>query len=381
MQDGNRPLTARSVLASALLGEDPPELPVAHLVHLAGLFGINENRARVALSRMVVDRRGDHRRVRSVPAGRPPARPSGPPGREPAGGDRGRGTGAWRMAVVTGHRAGRPRSGPARRKRLALARLAELREGVWLRPDNIDLVPDPADDPDLAMFTAVPDGDPVALAAGLWDLDGWARAAGRLLERLGAAAADRPRRPGPRLRAVGRRCSATCRPTRSSRPSSCPAGWPGPGVAPGLRPVGPAATGEVLATWGRGGAPAAGLTSARPVGRPAVVGSTPLESAGPAPGRPNRPQRRSDEPSKPTARRPGHGPFAGRVAVDHRGGPGPGPEPRPGVGPAGRRHRHLRPLPRPGQCRLPAGHPRRPGRDGATGRGSRGAAVCRRWPT
>ena len=51
-QDGNRPLTARSVLASALLGEDPPELPVAHLVHLAGLFGINENRARVALSRM-----------------------------------------------------------------------------------------------------------------------------------------------------------------------------------------------------------------------------------------------------------------------------------------------------------------------------------------
>ena len=46
-------LTARSVLASALLGEDPPELPVAHLVHLAGLFGINPNRARVALSRMV----------------------------------------------------------------------------------------------------------------------------------------------------------------------------------------------------------------------------------------------------------------------------------------------------------------------------------------
>jgi len=50
---GDPPMTARSVLASALLGEDPPELPVAHLVHLAGLFGINPNRARVALSRMV----------------------------------------------------------------------------------------------------------------------------------------------------------------------------------------------------------------------------------------------------------------------------------------------------------------------------------------
>ena len=42
------PLTARSVLASALLGMDPPELPVAQLVRLTGLFGINENRARVA---------------------------------------------------------------------------------------------------------------------------------------------------------------------------------------------------------------------------------------------------------------------------------------------------------------------------------------------
>ena len=50
---GLRPFTARSVLASALLGMDPPELPVAQLVRLTGMFGINENRARVALSRMV----------------------------------------------------------------------------------------------------------------------------------------------------------------------------------------------------------------------------------------------------------------------------------------------------------------------------------------
>ena len=40
-------------MASALLGMDPPELPVAQLVRLTGLFGISENRARVALSRMV----------------------------------------------------------------------------------------------------------------------------------------------------------------------------------------------------------------------------------------------------------------------------------------------------------------------------------------
>jgi phenylacetic acid degradation operon negative regulatory protein len=52
-QLSNRPFTARSVLASALLGMEPPELPVAQLVRLSGLFGISANRARVALSRMV----------------------------------------------------------------------------------------------------------------------------------------------------------------------------------------------------------------------------------------------------------------------------------------------------------------------------------------
>ena len=36
-----------------MLGMDPPELGVAQLVRLAGLFEISENRARVALSRMV----------------------------------------------------------------------------------------------------------------------------------------------------------------------------------------------------------------------------------------------------------------------------------------------------------------------------------------
>ena len=40
-------------MASALLGTEPAELPVAQLVRLTGLFGISENRARVALSRMV----------------------------------------------------------------------------------------------------------------------------------------------------------------------------------------------------------------------------------------------------------------------------------------------------------------------------------------
>ena len=96
MQDSKSPLTARSVLASALLGEDPPELPVAHLVHLAGLFGINENRARVALSRMVAageattDGAGRYRLTGHL------LDRQGPPDRSRRGGPgRGAGRGAW----------------------------------------------------------------------------------------------------------------------------------------------------------------------------------------------------------------------------------------------------------------------------------------------
>jgi len=177
-------LTARSVLASALLGEDPPELAVSHLVHLAGLFGINENRARVALSRMATagevttDGAGRYRLAghllerqgRQAASRRGDTRPWG---------------GRWRMVVVTG--SGRsPEERSARRKRMALARLAEQREGVWLRPDNIELVPDPAGDPDAALFSATPAGDAVELASSLWDLTGWAGGAARLHRRMEA---------------------------------------------------------------------------------------------------------------------------------------------------------------------------------------------------
>jgi phenylacetic acid degradation operon negative regulatory protein len=189
MQEGNteggaKPLTARSVLASALLGEDPPELPVAHLVHLAGLFGISGNRARVALSRMVAagevvtNGNGRYRLTGHLldRLGRQTASRSG---------EMRPWSGRWHMAVVTGSgRAAEERQ--TRRRDLALARLAEYREGVWLRPDNIDLVPNPGDDPHLTLFAAAPVGDPVALAAGLWDLAGWDQRARGLLGQLEA---------------------------------------------------------------------------------------------------------------------------------------------------------------------------------------------------
>src|SRR5258708_38494683 len=49
----DRPLSARSVMASLLLGRRPPEAAVADLVRWCGLFGIAEGTARVALHRMV----------------------------------------------------------------------------------------------------------------------------------------------------------------------------------------------------------------------------------------------------------------------------------------------------------------------------------------
>src|SRR5260370_29331060 len=50
---GDRPLSARSVLASALLGADQPHLTVGELVAMASLFGISEGAARTCLWRMV----------------------------------------------------------------------------------------------------------------------------------------------------------------------------------------------------------------------------------------------------------------------------------------------------------------------------------------
>jgi phenylacetic acid degradation operon negative regulatory protein len=72
---------------------------------------------------------------------------------------------------------------PARRAALRRARLAEWREGVWLRPDNVDV----DESPHCEWLHAQPDGDPVALAARLFAPARWSGEAVRLVDALETA--------------------------------------------------------------------------------------------------------------------------------------------------------------------------------------------------
>jgi phenylacetic acid degradation operon negative regulatory protein len=135
---GDRPLSARSVLASAMLGADQPQLSVGELVVMASLFGISDGAARTCLWRMVsngeltsddgtyalaghlLERRervDEASRIQNVATQH--------------------WDGTWELAIVSAER----RSATDRlelRKAATALHLAELREGVWLRPDNLD---------------------------------------------------------------------------------------------------------------------------------------------------------------------------------------------------------------------------------------------------
>ncbi|HEY1282659.1 MAG TPA: PaaX family transcriptional regulator C-terminal domain-containing protein [Acidimicrobiales bacterium] len=183
--DEDRPLTARSVLASALLGTEPPELPVGRLVAIAGLFGLSANRTRVALSRMAAAGEVDavdgryrltghllDRQARQI---------------QSRAAERRRWDGRWTTVVVRG--GARPAAERTEaRRRFTAARLAELREGVWLRPANLDVLLPLAVEAAVVRFDGAPGTDSLALAASLWDLDGWALGAERLRHRLAALA-------------------------------------------------------------------------------------------------------------------------------------------------------------------------------------------------
>jgi phenylacetic acid degradation operon negative regulatory protein len=161
----------------------PPVLPARVLVGSGELFGISAGSTRTAISRMVAAGELE------AEGGEPPAyRLAGrllvrqarqDISRKPPhwGWD-----GRWRMAVVVAER----RSADERsalRSSLLGARYAELREGVWTRPDNL-----PGDRPEAPGCEWIKGefAEPAATAATLWDLDGWASGALALQDELAA---------------------------------------------------------------------------------------------------------------------------------------------------------------------------------------------------
>lgn len=179
--EGERRLTARSVLASVLLGTDPPRLPTPLLLRTAALFGISEGSARTALSRMsgageVVAEGGGYRLVGRLVARQ--ARQTASRRAEVLPWD-----GTWELVTIDGDRARSAADRAALRDALRALRLAELREGVWARPDNLspDRSPEARAQADLwcrRWRGARP--EPAPTPAELWDLAGWARRADAL---------------------------------------------------------------------------------------------------------------------------------------------------------------------------------------------------------
>lgn len=169
-------LTARSVVASTLLGTEPPRLPARSLVAVAELFGITEGTARTALSRMVANGElAAHNGSYALAGARLLERQTRQNASRRA--TRLRWHGGWVMAIVVSER----RDAAARadlRSALEGVRLKELREGVWLRPDNVEIAwPDVVGEQ--CTIVHARDVDP-AVGQRLWDVKGWTATADEL---------------------------------------------------------------------------------------------------------------------------------------------------------------------------------------------------------
>jgi phenylacetic acid degradation operon negative regulatory protein len=180
-----RPLTARSAILSLLLGAHPPSATVSELVAFGRQVSINDSAVRAALTRMVAS--GDllrskgtytlsdrllERQQRQDDAMEVPVGPW---------------DGVWQVAAVVS--VGKdPASRVHLRRSMLAAHFGELREGVWMRPDNLGWRP-PADIAgDLELMRARPEHRAANLAYRLFAPHRWA-ATGRDL--LGHAARAR----------------------------------------------------------------------------------------------------------------------------------------------------------------------------------------------
>jgi phenylacetic acid degradation operon negative regulatory protein len=176
-------MTARSVVLSVLLGAHPAWASASELLRLTADFGIKESTLRVALTRMAgagdLVRSADGYRLsdrllarqrRQDESIRPPTREWG---------------GEWLMAVVTSVGTD-ARARAALRNAMHQRRFGELREGVWMRPANLDPGMDAHVATRVRLLTARDDA-PGQLAGQLWDLPAWTKTGHRLLGEMDAS--------------------------------------------------------------------------------------------------------------------------------------------------------------------------------------------------
>lgn len=182
-------MTARSVVLSVLLGAHPAWATSAELLQLTSDFGIREQTLRVALTRMVAAgdlvRSDDGYRLSTRLLDRQRRQDDALNPRTQ------RWDGSWITLVITavGMDA---RARAAMRNTLQVKRFGELREGVWLRPANLDDAL-PVEIEDRVRVLRARDDDPADLAQRLWSLDDWAHTGRRLLAEM-ATARDVPQR-------------------------------------------------------------------------------------------------------------------------------------------------------------------------------------------
>ena len=176
---GIEPLSARSVVLSALLGTHPPTLPGRSLVALAELFGIRPGTARTSLSRMVTNGELITNDGHYSLAGRLLERQ-----REQDSGQTAptvEWNGDWIVAIAASDRRSMAER-RAFRESMVGSRLAELRPDIWMRPANTPGPPRPAD----VLITSGPLAcdDVDDLVARLWPLTELEAAAQRLHDAL-----------------------------------------------------------------------------------------------------------------------------------------------------------------------------------------------------
>lgn len=182
-------MTARSVVLSVLLGAHPAWATASELIRLTSDFDIREPTVRVALTRMAsagdLVRSEDGYRLsdRLLARQRRQDDAINPRPRKWQG--------TWTTLLITSVGTD-ARTRAALRITLQDKRFAELREGVWLRPDNLD-VELTAEVRDRVRVLHSRDDDPAELAGRLWDLPAWMRIGAELLDEM-ATAADIPGR-------------------------------------------------------------------------------------------------------------------------------------------------------------------------------------------